>query len=212
MEIVYTDTKHELFEDNKIIGLYGDIQDLLIKNVDIEGIIYNDEVTVKRFLNGLHLTINKKIFDYFKLFELDEEILNKKIYEIPKTDLKYILLIYTLIHDKKYIILDYFEYGLTIKEQKKLINKLRLLKEDKCIIIVSKNLVFLSKIVDKLIVVNNNEFIFNGTIKEFLSSDIFKNYDLPIIDFINKVHKKGGKLDNTLDDKELLKDIYRSVN
>ena len=212
MEIVYTDTKHELFEDNKIIGLYGDIQDLLIKNVDIEGIIYNDEVTVKRFLNGLHLTINKKIFDYFKLFELDEEILNKKIYEIPKTDLKYILLIYTLIHDKKYIILDYFEYGLTIKEQKKLINKLRLLKEDKCIIIVSKNLVFLSKIVDKLIIVNNNEFIFNGTIKEFLSSDIFKNYDLPIIDFINKVHKKGGKLDNTLDDKELLKDIYRSVN
>lgn len=212
MEIVYTDTKHELFEDNKIIGLYGDIQDLLIKNVDIEGIIYNDEVTVKRFLNGLHLTINKKIFDYFKLFELDEEILNKKIYEIPKTNLKYILLIYTLIHDKKYIILDYFEYGLTIKEQKKLINKLRLLKEDKCIIIVSKNLVFLSKIVDKLIVVNNNEFIFNGTIKEFLSSDIFKNYDLPIIDFINKVHKKGGKLDNTLDDKELLKDIYRSVN
>lgn len=212
MEIVYTDTKHELFEDNKIIGLYGDIQDLLIKNVDIEGIIYNDEVTVKRFLNGLHITINKKIFDYFKLFELDEEILNKKIYEIPKTDLKYILLIYTLIHDKKYIILDYFEYGLTIKEQKKLINKLRLLKEDKCIIIVSKNLVFLSKIVDKLIVVNNNEFIFNGTIKEFLSSDIFKNYDLPIIDFINKVHKKGGKLDNTLDDKELLKDIYRSVN
>ena len=212
MEIVYTDTKHELFEDNKIIGLYGDIQDLLIKNVDIEGIIYNDEVTVKRFLNGLHLTLNKKIFDYFKLFELDEEILNKKIYEIPKTDLKYILLIYTLIHDKKYIILDYFEYGLTIKEQKKLINKLRLLKEDKCIIIVSKNLVFLSKIVDKLIIVNNNEFIFNGTIKEFLSSDIFKNYDLPIIDFINKVHKKGGKLDNTLDDKELLKDIYRSVN
>ena len=212
MEIVYTDTKHELFEDNKIIGLYGDIQDLLIKNVDIEGIIYNDEVTVKRFLNGLHLTINKKIFDYFKLFELDEEILNKKIYEIPKTNLKYILLIYTLIHDKKYIILDYFEYGLTIKEQKKLINKLRLLKEDKCIIIVSKNLVFLSKIVDKLIVVNNNEFIFNGTIKEFLSSDIFKNFDLPIIDFINKVHKKGGKLDNTLDDKELLKDIYRSVN
>ena len=75
MEIVFTDKLKGKFETNQITGVYGDVTDLLYMDIDIDGIDYDDEWTVKRFLNGHHLKLNKRIEGIFNYLNLDIEIL-----------------------------------------------------------------------------------------------------------------------------------------
>ena len=116
------------------------------------------------------------------------------------------------VNNIKYIILDYFDVGLTHKDQKRLVRILRNLKsEGIAIIVLSKNLVFLDQIVNSIIVVKNNELVYNGKMSLLISEHI-KLVDEPeILRFISLANKRGANLDLTLDSKELLKDIYRSV-
>ena len=59
--------------------------------------------------------------------------------------------------------------------------------------------------------VKNNELVYNGKMSSVISENR-KLIDEPeILRFINLANKRGAKLDLTLDSKELLKDIYRSV-
>ena len=110
------------------------------------------------------------------------------------------------------LLLDYFDVGLTHKDQKRLVRILRNLKsEGIAIIVLSKNLVFLDQIVNSIIVVKNNELVYNGKMSLLISEHI-KLVDEPeILRFISLANKRGANLDLTLDSKELLKDIYRSV-
>lgn len=212
MEIVFANNKHDNFEENKIIGFYGDVVDLLKMGVDIEGIIYDDEWTVKRFLNGMSIRLNRRIEGILSYIDFDKKYLNVKLKDLSKTNFKYVLLAYLLLKNKKIIIFDYFEVGLTYKEQKKLINIIRMMRKDGLsIIVVSKNLVFLDQFVDSIQVVKNEKIVYNGKIAELIKSEKKLVDEENIIKFIKLANKKGANLDYTLDSKELLKDIYRSV-
>lgn len=210
MELVFTDKKVDNFIENTITGFYGDVIDLLRLGIDVEGIIYDDEWTVKRFLNGHRLKLNSRIDGIFKYLELDKRILNIKLKNLSKCDFKFVLLAKLLINNKKIIIFDYFEVGLTYKDQKRLIRIMRTLKHDGItLIIVSKNLVFMNQIVDSIQVVKDEEIIYNGKMLQLVKDELID--DPEIIKFIKLANKKGANLDITLDSKELLKDIYRSV-
>lgn len=212
MEIVYSKVEHEYLKPGEVTGFYGDVLDLLRYGIDIEGIIYDDDWSVKRFLNGHKLRLNSRLESIFNYLDLDMKLLNKKIKDLSKTDFKFILLAYLLVNNVKYIILDYFDVGLTHKDQKRLVRILRNLKnEGIAIIVLSKNLVFLDQIVNSIIVVKNNELVYNGKMSLLISEHI-KLVDEPeILRFISLANKRGANLDLTLDSKELLKDIYRSV-
>lgn len=212
MEIVYSKVEHEYLKPGEVTGFYGDVLDLLRYGIDIEGIIYDDDWSVKRFLNGHKLRLNSRLESIFNYLDLDMKLLNKKIKDLSKTDFKFILLAYLLVNNIKYIILDYFDVGLTHKDQKRLVRILRNLKsEGIAIIVLSKNLVFLDQIVNSIIVVKNNELVYNGKMSLLISEHI-KLVDEPeILRFISLANKRGANLDLTLDSKELLKDIYRSV-
>ena len=139
-------------------------------------------------------------------------LLYKKIVDLSKTDFKFVLLAYLLINNKNLIVFDYFDVGLIYKDQKRFIRILRNLKsEGFSIIVISKNLVFLDQIVNSIMVVKNNELVYNGKMSSLISENQ-KLIDEPeILKFISLANKRNAKLDLTLDSKELLKDIYRSV-
>ena len=146
----------------------------------------------------------------FKYLELNPAISKVKIKNLSKTDFKFVLLAKLLLMNKQTIVFDYFDVGLIYKDQKRLVRIIRTLKKDgKTIVIISNDLVFLSQIVEAIIVYKDDEIVYNGDINELTKLNIVN--DENITKFIKSANKKGAKLDYTLDAKELLKDIYRSV-
>ncbi len=81
-------------------------------------------------------------------------------------------------------------------------------KDGKTIVIVSNDLIFMSNIVENVLLIKDNEIFFEGSIDELVNSNEVEKPE--IIRFIKLANKKGAKLNYTLDAKELLKDIYRS--
>ncbi len=209
MEIVYYDKKTDLFKENSITGFYGDVLDLLDMQVDIDGIVYDDAWTVSRFLKSHKFGLGTRIDAIFKYLDIDTNIMNTRLGSLSKTDFKFVLLAKVLLLNKKNIVFDYFDVGLTSKEQKRLIKIIRMLKKDgKTIVIVSNDLIFMSNIVENVLLIKDNEIFFEGSIDELVNSNEVEKPE--IIRFIKLANKKGAKLNYTLDAKELLKDIYRS--
>lgn len=209
MEIVYYDKDNSMFEKNKVTGFYGDVLDLLNLGVDIEGIVYDDNWTVSKFLKGSILKNNSRVDSILKYLDIKEEIKGIKLSNLSKTEFKFILLAKALLLNKTNLVFDYFDVGLTSKEQKRLIKIIRMLKKDgKTIIVVSNDLVFMSSIIDSIMVVKNNDISFEGSLSDLIKLNEVE--DPEIIKFIKLANKRGAKLDYTLDSKELLKDIYRS--
>ncbi len=211
MEIMYANKLSRDFKNGFVTGFYKDKTDLLDYLPEFYGISYDDEWTVKRFLNGIKLKLNEKILKYFKDFKLNENLLNKKIKILSSNEFKFILLIYLLLMDPSVYIFDYFDIGLSYKNKKTFINLLRNLKsKGKTIIVISNDIGFIYEVSDNILMVENKKLIFKGKRTELFEVRRIKEYP-PIIDFIRKANKKGANLLFTMDSKELLKDIYRSL-
>lgn len=208
MEVVISNNIPDKFK-YQTLGVIGDLNDLLDMDFDIEGIIYDDSWTVKRFLNGLHLKLNNRIESFFSMLELDKKLLNKKINIISKTDLKFVLLIYAMLKNYKTIIFDHMDANMSYKDKKRLLNFIRKIKNDDLnFIFLSKDLEFLYKITNHLIIIKDNKIIYDDLIDDAYT---LEELDFKIINFIKLANKKGANLIYTFDRKELLKDIYRSV-
>ena len=208
MEVVISNNIPDKFK-YQTLGVIGDLNDLLDMDFDIEGIIYDDSWTVKRFLNGFHLKLNNRIESFFSMLELDKKLLNKKINTISKTDLKFVLLIYAMLKNYKTIIFDHMDANMSYKDKKRLLNFIRKIKNDNLnFIFLSKDLEFLYKITNHLIIINDNKIIYDDLIDDAYT---LEELDSKIINFIKLANKKGANLIYTFDRKELLKDIYRSV-
>lgn len=208
MEVVISNNIPDKFK-YQTLGVIGDLNDLLDMDFDIEGIIYDDSWTVKRFLNGFHLKLNNRIESFFLMLELDKKLLNKKINTISKTDLKFVLLIYAMLKNYKTIIFDHMDANMSYKDKKRLLNFIRKIKNDDLnFIFLSKDLEFLYKITNHLIIIKDNKIIYDDLIDDAYT---LEEFDFKIINFIKLANKKGANLMYTFDRKELLKDIYRSV-
>lgn len=209
MEVVYTEKLPKKFKsaNNKIIGIYGDVLDLISIGFDIDGVSYDDEWTVKRLLNGFGLRKKKNYIKTIEYLEIDKGILNTKISNLSKTQLKFVLLAYLLISNKNIIIFDYFDVSLAYQDKRRLSKLLRIMKKDGyTTFIVSNDLVYLSTIVDKLMIIKSGSIIYDGLVNDYLS---ICEDDPVILDFIKKSNEMGAGLELTLDARELLKDIYR---
>lgn len=211
MEIVYSKEIPTNFSDKNIIGLYGDVLDLNTYDMDTFGIKYDDEWKVSKFLNGGHLRINKRIYDIFAFLDLDKSILNYKIKDISKVSFKYVLLTYILFNNIDIIIFDHIEVGMSYKEIRHIKQIIKELKKSNFkIIIVTKDITFMDDLVEELIVINNKKEVYRGDAKDVFNEPI-SIMEPNIVKFINMANRKGANLNMTLDNKELLKDIYRSV-
>ena len=209
MEIMYTKKSSEQIKKNTITGIYGDKIDLIKHGLEFDGIEYDDEWTVKRFLNGYKLKIDDRILDIFSDLEISYSLLKRKIKTLSKCQFKLILLVYILLNKKNIIVLDYFDKGLSFKYRKRIINFLKT-KYNGTIIVISNDLVFLDLLCSYLIVFENDSIVFNDELKNIYKSRVKIEYP-EIIKFIRLANKSNAKLSYTVDNKELLKDIYRSV-
>ena len=209
MEIIYSNKSNDLINNNKITGIYGDKTNLINSGFVLEGIIYDDEWTVKRFLNGVKFKIDDRILELFNELDINTTLLKKKIKLLSKGQFKLILLIYIILNKKEVVVLDYFDKGLSFKYKKRIINYLKN-KYNGSLVVISNDLLFLNSICSKLIVFSNNKIVFNDTFDKIYDSNIKIEYP-EIIKFIKLANKKGAKLLYTIDNYELSKDIYRSV-
>ena len=209
MEIMYTNKSSELIKKNTITGIYGDKIDLIKHGLEFDGIEYDDEWTVKRFLNGYKLKIDDRILDIFSELEISYSLLKRKIKTLSKCQFKLVLLVYIFLNKKSIMVLDYFDKGLSFKYKKRIINFLKT-KYSGSIIVISNDLVFLDLLSNHLIVFENNNIVFDDEFKNIYKSRVKIEYP-EIIKFIRLANKSNAKLSYTVDNKELLKDIYRSV-
>lgn len=208
---MYANKASNYFKKSTINGFYKDKLDLSFYLPEFYGISYDDEWTVKRFLNGLKFKLGEDILEVFKTLGLQEELLNKKIKILSSNEYKLVLLAYLLLADPEVYIFDYFEVGLSYKNRKMFINLLRSLKiEGKTIIVISNDIGFLYEISDNIMMIEEHKLIYNGGKKDLFIARRIKEYP-PIIDFIRKANKRDANLLYTMDRKELLKDIYRSL-
>ena len=207
MEVMYFNKEDELFKKKNFTAVYGDKRD--IKNINFYGIEYNDNWTVKRFLNGYKIKINENIIELFNEFDLSINILKRKIKELSKGQYKLVLLIYSLFNHKEYIVLDYFDKCLCNKYKKRVVNYLKS-KYEGTLIVISNDLIFLNELCNFLIVFRDGKIIFNDKFDYLYKSNLKINYP-EIIKFIKLANKRKAKLSYTVDNKELLKDIYRSI-
>lgn len=211
MEIVFYSKGSDIVKPNLVTGFYGDVLDLLNLGFEIDGIVYDEAWSVSRFLKGHKVFgLDSRIDAIFKYLDIDTSLKNVKLGHLSKTDFKFILLAKVLLLNKNNIVFDYFDVGLTSKEQKRLIKIIKMLKKDgKTVVIISNNLVFMSSVIDHVIIINSGSIFYEGNL-----DDLIKLRDVPdteIIKFIKLANKSGANLNYTLDSKELLKDIYRSV-
>ena len=209
MEIMYSNKSFEMFNKNSITGIYGDKVDLINLGIDFEGIDYDDEWTVKRFLNGYKFKIDEDILELFSELEISYSLLKRKIKDLSKGQFKLILLVYILHNKKNIVVLDYFDKGLSYKYKKRIVNYLKTIYSG-ILVVISNDIVFLNMFVKNLIVFIDGEMVFNDEISKIYKSRIKIDYP-EIVKFIRLVNKSKAKLSYTVETRELLKDIYRSV-
>ena len=119
MEIMYTNKTCDLIKKNTFVALYGDKINLLKYGMEFDGIIYDDEWSVRRFLNGFKLKIDVNILNLFTELEISYSLLKRKIKDLSKGQFKLILLVYSILNKKSILVLDYFDKGLSLKYKKR---------------------------------------------------------------------------------------------
>ncbi|MDD2504682.1 MAG: hypothetical protein PHF21_00215 [Bacilli bacterium] len=204
MEVMYIKKISNNYLKNKdIIGLVGEYSDLITLVNDVESIKINSNVKVKFYL--------KNEVNLLEKFNLSKNINNKKIKELSTTELKILTLIKIISLNPELIILNNFEIGINEKYLNTIVRFLKNINLERKIkiIILSKNTLFLNKISKKIIIMKNNIIKYQGEILSAIKQGLLPKPE--ILNFIDLANEKGAKLDYTLDEKELLKDIYRSV-
>jgi len=206
---MYADRVNEHFKLGQITGFYKDSKDLVYYLNDISGLTYDDEWSVKKYLNSFKKKFDKLI-DIIKLVGLNEDILDKKIKILSSNEFKLVLLSSLLLYNPNVFIFEYFEVGLSYEDRKMFINLLRKLKSDgKTIIVITNNIGFLYEVSDHIMMFEERKLIYNGPKNDLFNKK--KKDEPPIITFIRKANKRGAKLLYTTDRKELIKDIFRSL-
>lgn len=204
---MFSNKTYDMF-NKKINCIYGDKLDLINLGYEFNGIEYDDEWSVKRFLNGYRLTDNAML-ELFKEFELKDSLLQKKINELSKGEFKLILFLYIILNKKELVVFDYFDKCLNFRCKKKIINYIKT-KYNGNLVFISNDLIFLNTLSTNIVVFKDGDIVYNGEFDKLYNSKIKLDYP-PIINFIKLANKNGAKLNYTVDNKELLKDIYRSV-
>ena len=154
--------------------------------------------------------INKKIIKISKFFEI-ENLLNKKITSLSKSDKNKLLIILALIHEPKVLVLDDIFYDMTSKTQKFMLEKLKELNSDGLTILNITSKLDTIYDSDLIYVLNNFKIEDEGTKEEILNEDSYLNsigLEIPFIidlslklkfyDLIDKIYFNLDKLEEDL--------------
>lgn len=193
-------------------------------------------VTIEKAIDTYHLTIinlmndyikrnnliikdpEKKINDSLKIVSLDQEILEREIKSLSKSEQKLLQIAMSLLSNPEIIIIeDPFKF-LDKQAEKKLITLFRRLKDqfNKTIIIVSDDSNILHKYTTTIFFIKNDSILLTGkTEEEYLKVDFLKKQKFEIPDIVEFTYlakkKKQVKIDYHKDIRDIIKDIYRHI-
>lgn len=204
MEIMFSrEPNNGYFLSKSFIGFCGELSDLdiLIDNIDFVSI--NSKYKVKKYIDFKA--------EYFNLLDIDGDFLNKKIADLGKCEYKILCLLFCVQCCPKIIVLNYFDLGFNDKFKSKIIKFIKFVNADKGInfIVSTNDVIFMNRVCKHVIVCKDRIIKFQGSCSELIDEGYISRP--AIYDFIDKANDRGADLGYTLDSKELLKDIYRSV-
>ena len=227
MEIVIGETK---FKINKpqVIGVVGNYLSFLSDLSDYKNVGYikkNEYYFTNYVYDELLLSLNKyekelkdadkRIKKALKIFDLDDNFLNKEISNLSKGEKRLLSYLRVFIYNPKIIIVDEPLKNLDYKYEKMVLNYLRELKNkyNKTIIIASNNVNIIYENTDKTLIISD-EPLYKNTKDVFTDDDILKKYKLYVpnlVMFVKKAKKKDKNINYYTDIRELMKDVYRNV-
>lgn len=155
--------------------------------------------------------------ELLKSFALDSCILTKHYSELSDGEIKKVLLIITLLCDKKILLLDDVSSGLDLKGKSTLIKQLKKTKrEGKIIILSSNDANFLLKFVDVVLCIDNNKIVVEIDKYNFFDNKDILNkcsMEIPKTLQLKDVVLKRKKIKLLYRDNinDLIKDIYRNA-
>lgn len=160
----------------------------------------------------------EKIIEYLNLLDLDESFLERNPLLLSTGEKRKVVIIGTLLLNTDIIVFDEPTLGLDSRSVKMFIRLLKNLKNnfDKTIIVVSRDIDFIQKISDQIIILHEGKIIaFGDKYNVFNDVSLLNSYGLPIpktIEFSNLVlSKKNVRIGYRDEINDLLKDIYRYV-
>jgi len=205
MEVMYVKNNlNSYFINKNLIGFSGEINDLKILTNNLEHFDLNKKKKVKTYLG--------KTNEYLKPLGLGENLLNMKLENLGSTNYKLIMLIKTISIKPQMIILNNIEIGMNDRIANRLIRFIKSINSyyNIKIMVSSKNSIFLSKFVKDVLVMKKGIIKYQGSLMLAVKQNFL---DKPaILKFVEMANLKGAALKDTFEEKELLKEIYRSVS
>lgn len=227
MEIVIGETKFKI-KKPQVIGVVGNYLSFLSDLSEYKNVGYikkNEYYFTNYVYDELLLSLNKyekelkdadkRIKKALKIFDLDDNFLNKEISNLSKGEKRLLSYLRVFIYNPKIIIVDEPLKNLDYKYEKMVLNYLRELKNkyNKTIIIASNNVNIIYENTDKTLVISD-EPLYKNTKDVFTDDDILKKYKLYVpnlVMFVKKAKKKDKNINYYTDIRELMKDVYRNV-
>lgn len=199
MEIAYINKINNNYFNNKTFTSFiGELKDLEIILADIRHVKLNNKKKVKNYIDKEYLVDNM----------IDS---TKKISKLSFSEKQFIKLICAIKEEPELIILNNYDLNLNPLDKLKLINLLRKINHEKNIkfIIISNDTIFLNKLCQYLIMMKNGIIKYQGNIINAIKQNRINKPN--IIRFIESANELDANIDYSLDYKEVLKSIYRSV-
>lgn len=169
------------------------------------------ELSVKNYL--MSVTNEEKLNASLKMVMFDKDI-NSSIKELSNVDKKKVQLAYALCKKEKYIFLDYFDKGLTTKEKsyfKKLFKKVK--EYQMSIVIHTNDINFLVESVDRVCLVKDDNIVSILSRNDWYNDNLYEYIDAPeIVGFIKYCQSLNINIENYVDNKEVIKAIFRMVS
>ena len=204
MEIMcYDQRENNPFSSRKITGFIGEKKDLeaILPNCKIKNIKENKKV--KRIIKNSKKELN--------LLGLSKDILKRKFKDLSYGEKKLISLIAACREKPALVALNNFDLGFNNKIKSKISKYIKTINATYNInfIIISNDLIFINKNAKHIIIAKGKIIKYQGDIITALKQNLLEKPE--IIKFIDLANEKGANINYTLDGKELLKSIYRSV-
>ena len=204
MEIMYSNsTNNGYFNNKSFIGFLGEASDLKPLINDLNILKINHNLRVKKVISNN--------IEYLDMLGLNKEILKKRIKYLSSSEHKLIELIKVCNLKPELVILNNFDLGFNYKTKSKISRFIKTVNANykTNFIIITNDLLFINKNTKHIIISKNKIIKYQGDIISAIKQGIVDKPE--IIKFIDLANEHGANLEYTLDNKELLKAIYRSV-
>ena len=174
------------------------------------------EITIMDDINRKIKNVDgKRVYELFKLFDLNKEILDLPYTRLSTSEKKKILLMCSLMTDKDIIIYENPTNNLDNKSINSFIKELKRLKRNKIIIIYSSDTDFLLKVSQNILIYDDKKIIIDNKYNILSNEKLLNGQSIKVPEllmFINRVRDLKninlGFRDNIND---TIKDVYRHV-